>query len=108
MFVLRVTLNSFVASRRRTKRRATATEVYGFNYPQFPQEKPPVTETVPEGIHTDCKEDPVIKWRFGQLIRAGATPAHAEAIARRRDIDLHVATNIVSKAGDDLAIQILY
>jgi hypothetical protein len=38
----------------------------------------------------------VALWRFGQLLRAGFDRRSAAAIARRRDVDLHVAVELAA------------
>lgn len=58
-------------------------------------------------LRGDDLDDPVVKWRFGQLLRAGQSPMQAESLAWRRDVDLHRAVSITEKAGPDLAFQIL-
>jgi hypothetical protein len=52
-------------------------------------------------------EDPVIKWRFGQLLRAEMPPRQALEVATRRDIDLHLACDLTQKAGFAQALAIL-
>jgi hypothetical protein len=52
-------------------------------------------------------EDPVPRWRFDQLIRAGFAPMIAEELAARKDIDLHRATELAQDAGPELAYRIV-
>jgi len=70
--------------------------------------KPKQEELPVEGIDTACEGDPVIKWRFGQLLRAGASPLEAETLALRRDIDLHLAVEITEQEGSTMALRVLY
>jgi hypothetical protein len=52
-------------------------------------------------------EDPVPRWRFNQLLRAGFAPMIAEELAARKDIDLHRATELAQDAGPELAYRIV-
>ena len=52
-------------------------------------------------------EDKVPKWRWSQLMSAGYSPRQASVMALRRDIDLHDAVSLASKAGSDVAYTIL-
>jgi hypothetical protein len=40
-------------------------------------------------------EDVVLRWRFDELVRAGYAREDAELLARHRDVDLHLATDLV-------------
>ena len=40
-------------------------------------------------------EDMVLRWRFDELVRAGYAREDAELLARHRDVDLHLATDLV-------------
>jgi hypothetical protein len=52
--------------------------------------------------------DPVEDWRAEQLEFAGYGPPDAARLARRHDIDLHVAVDLVRKGCPaDLALKIL-
>ena len=37
----------------------------------------------------------VLRWRFDELVRAGYAREDAELLARHRDVDLHLATDLV-------------
>jgi hypothetical protein len=39
--------------------------------------------------------DVVLRWRFDELVRAGYAREDAELLARQRDVDLHLATDLV-------------
>jgi hypothetical protein len=39
--------------------------------------------------------DAVLRWRFDELLRAGYKREDAEILAHHRDIDLHLATDLV-------------
>jgi hypothetical protein len=40
-------------------------------------------------------EDVVLRWRFDELVRAGYAREDAELLAHHRDVDLHLATDLV-------------
>ena len=39
--------------------------------------------------------DAVLRWRYDELVRAGYNREDAEILARNRDVDLHLATDLV-------------
>ena len=41
--------------------------------------------------------DRVLQWRFEVLVRAGYDPNDAEAVARDRGVDLHLAARLVGQ-----------
>jgi hypothetical protein len=41
--------------------------------------------------------DEVVRWRFDELVRAGYDVDDAEVLARQRDVDLHLATDLVRR-----------
>ncbi len=43
------------------------------------------------------ESDPVRRWRFEELVRAGYEPAEALALSGRLEIDLHVAIGLVRR-----------
>jgi hypothetical protein len=45
----------------------------------------------------EAREEEVFSWRFGQLLRAGYQPRDARRLARRHDVDLHQAVDLVAK-----------
>ena len=53
--------------------------------------RPPRVPTAERG------DEPVVRWRFAQLLRAGYDRADAEALARQTEIDLHFAINLVHR-----------
>lgn len=53
-------------------------------------------------------EDPVPRWRFGQLMRAGYSPEAALELASRQDVDLHKACALTARGCDPaIAAEIL-
>lgn len=56
----------------------------------------------------DSEEERVIEWREQELTRAGYTAAAARALARRHDVDLHKAVDLLRSGCDpELAVRIL-
>jgi hypothetical protein len=56
----------------------------------------------------DTEEERVVGWREQELVRAGYAERTARRLARRLDIDLHRAVDIVRQGCDpDLAARIL-
>ena len=54
------------------------------------------------------EKDEIVLWRAEELQRAGFRPVLAEALATRKDVDLHLAVDLVKKGcPDDMAIRIL-
>jgi hypothetical protein len=52
--------------------------------------------------------DGVLVWRYTSLRRAGYRPQHAARLARRRGVDLHVATDLLERGCDEpTALRIL-
>jgi hypothetical protein len=51
----------------------------------------------------ESEEARVVEWREQELLRAGYQPTAARAIARRNDVDLHKAVDLV-RAGCDPAL----
>lgn len=50
----------------------------------------------------------VVVWRFEQLLDAGYGPRSARILARRRDVDLHQAVELVARGcSHELALSIL-
>jgi hypothetical protein len=47
------------------------------------------------GEHATSEVDVVLRWRFDELVRAGYSREDAELLARNRDVDLHLATDLV-------------
>jgi hypothetical protein len=47
-----------------------------------------------------CSELPVDDWRFQQLLRAGWPEQHALLLAANRDIDLHLACDLLANGCD--------
>jgi hypothetical protein len=41
------------------------------------------------------EEDPVRRWRLGQLRRAGYSPSDALVLSGRTDVDLHLAVSLL-------------
>jgi hypothetical protein len=44
---------------------------------------------------TTAEDDAVVRWRFDELVRAGYTWGLALRLARRRDVDLHLAERLL-------------
>jgi hypothetical protein len=55
-----------------------------------------MTHTI-AGAHEPTEHDKVVSWRLHVLIEAGYTPASAERLAERTDVDLHRAVAIVRR-----------
>jgi hypothetical protein len=54
------------------------------------------------------EKDGIVRWRAEELERAGFRPVLADAVAARKDVDLHLAVDLVKKGcPDDMAIRIL-
>jgi hypothetical protein len=54
------------------------------------------------------EEERIVLWRAEELQRAGFRPVVADALAAHKDVDLHVALNLVkSGCPHDTAIRIL-
>lgn len=48
------------------------------------------------------------RWRAEELVRAGFEPRQAGRIAKRHDVDLHTATDLLARGcSTELALQIL-
>jgi len=64
-----------------------------------------------DAIQTDLVESEearVMEWREQELLRAGYQPTAARALARRHDVDLHRAVDLVRSGCDpELAARIL-
>ena len=64
-----------------------------------------------DAIQTDLVESEearVMEWREQELLRAGFQPTAASALARRPDVDLHRAVDLVRSGCDpELAARIL-
>jgi hypothetical protein len=53
-------------------------------------------------------QEEIFSWRLEQLVSAGYRPAEAKFLARRLDVDLHEATDLVRHGcPPDLAVAIL-
>jgi hypothetical protein len=56
----------------------------------------------------ESEEARVVEWREQELLRAGYQPTAARALARRTDVDLHKAVDLVrSGCAAELAARIL-
>jgi hypothetical protein len=56
----------------------------------------------------ESPEREVIRWRYEELLRAGYPDAAALELSRRRDVDLHVACELLRKrCPPELAFRIL-
>ena len=56
----------------------------------------------------EMTQDEVATWRFEQLVQVGYEPRKARLLSRRRDVDLHQATELVERGcPHDLALSIL-
>jgi hypothetical protein len=56
----------------------------------------------------ESEEDRVLEWREKELLRAGYPSTAALKLARRHDIDLHQAVDLVRRGCDpELAVRIL-
>lgn len=54
------------------------------------------------------ENDPIVLWRAEELQRAGFRPVLADRLAARRDVDLHLAVDLLKKGcPDEMAIRIL-
>jgi hypothetical protein len=55
------------------------------------------------------EEEQIVMWRYDELERAGYEVRNAQRIARRHDVDLHKAVDLITKKGCDqeVAVQIL-
>ena len=61
-----------------------------------------------QGRKGSSDEDGIVLWRAEELQRAGFRPVLADAVAVRKDVDLHLAVDLVKKGcPDDMAIRIL-
>lgn len=68
--------------------------------------RPTVGEAQEAAADVPDDDDPYW-WRAEQMHRAGFTHEQAMVLARRQDVDLHDACDLVGKAGADLAYEIL-
>lgn len=54
------------------------------------------------------EEDAIVRWRFDELVRAGYTWGAALQLAKRNDVDLHLAERLLNDGCPaDTALQIL-
>jgi rRNA processing protein Krr1/Pno1 len=57
---------------------------------------------------TETEQERVEHWRAEELVRAGFDPSDAIALAERRDIDLHLAVELIKRGcPHETAIEIL-
>ncbi len=47
--------------------------------------------------HPTSEADAVVRWRFDELLRAGYDHEDAMALAHSRDVDLHLATDLLRR-----------
>ena len=58
--------------------------------------------------HVDGSEREVVFWRFEEMLRAGYSQAAALELSRRRDVDLHLACDLLRRqCPPELAFRIL-
>jgi hypothetical protein len=59
-------------------------------------------------LHLDTESERVMRWRIGELERAGYAAATARELAERTYVDLHTATNLLrGGCSPDMAVRIL-
>jgi hypothetical protein len=59
-------------------------------------------------VITESELDRIVRWRSGELERAGYSPDGAAALAARLEVDLHEAIDLVKRGcPPDIAVKIL-
>jgi hypothetical protein len=57
----------------------------------------PATMTAAQLEQHEATEEEVVVWRVEQLLEAGYEPSSARVLARRRDVDLHQAVELIGR-----------